>query len=99
MALLAGDLNAYPDDPLIDPLRQQGLVDEWAALHPDDNGMLFVKGSRWTHPEAELRNRLFYRIAHPQVQNSYTHGHFRLDRPLRRQGAFSRPLIERVQNT
>lgn len=36
--LLMGDLNARPDDPALQPLRDAGLCDLWPIAHPDDPG-------------------------------------------------------------
>lgn len=36
--LLMGDLNARPDDPALQRLRDTGLRDMWPVAHPDDPG-------------------------------------------------------------
>ena len=40
-AVMVGDLNARPDSEAAAILRAAGLVDAWAALHPDDPGFTF----------------------------------------------------------
>ena len=36
--MLAGDLNAFPDDPALNILREAGLTDLWPRFHPGDPG-------------------------------------------------------------
>lgn len=51
-ALLTGDFNAPPEAPALMPVRANGLVDAWAAQHPDRPGGTF--------PSDEPKHRIDY---------------------------------------
>ena len=57
--LLVGDLNATPDDPTLEPLREAGLVDLWQELHPDAAGH--------TYPSDAPAKRIDYCWASPDL--------------------------------
>ncbi len=41
-ATFAGDLNATPDTPAMQLLRDRGFIDAWTAANPDDPGLTFA---------------------------------------------------------
>lgn len=46
-AVLVGDLNTPADSPLLAQFRQEGWVDSWATLYPQDPGYTFVEGGQF----------------------------------------------------
>ena len=63
-SLLVGDLNASPDNPCLDPFKEQGLTDLWQALRPDDPG--------FTYPASDPEIRIDYCWADEKLSKHVT---------------------------